>query len=437
MTDPAVRKSCDDAMDTLRNTFRSGKTRSYEWRIAQLRGMKRMYSENEDAIIEALKSDLGRSPFEAIGLEILSWAVEIDNALANLKTWMKPVFTNYPAMMAPATSEYVFEPYGVVLVIGSFNYPILLSMSPLLGAIIAGNCAVLKPSEVSKASEKLLVTLAAKYLDKSCIRVITGGVEMNTTLLDMKWDKIFFTGSTRVGKIVAQAAAKNLTPFILELGGKSPTIIDESCGNMELVCRRIIWGKLSNAGQTCIAPDYILCHSSKYEEFLATAVKVLKKFHGDDPAKSDSYSRIVTTQHCERLKGLLDGHGGGTLVVGGEVDVANRYVAPTIIRDVKMDSKLMSEEIFGPILPVIKYRHTDEVIAMINSETLQKPLALYIFSKDRGMVDKVIAACPSGGVVINDTVFHFGNIHIPFGGIGSSGMGGYHGMTVNLTCGFP
>ena len=426
----ALRKSCDDTMDALRSTFRSGKTKSYEWRISQLQGMKRMYSENESAIMEALASDLGRAPFEAIGLEILSWAVEIDNALANLKAWMKPVFTKVPAMMSPATSEYVYEPYGVVLVIGAFNYPILLSMSPLLGAIIAGNCAILKPSEVSKASEKLLATLVAKYLDNSCIRVITGGVETNTALLDMKWDKIFFTGSTRVGKIVAQAAAKHLTPVILELGGKSPTIIDETCGNMELICRRILWGKLSNAGQTCIAPDYILCHASKYEEFLVTAVKVLKKFHGEDPAKSANYSRIVSTQHCERLKSLLDGYGGGTLVVGGDVDVANRYVAPTIIRDVKMDSKLMSEEIFGPIMPVIKYRHTDEVIALINSDTLQKPLALYIFSKDRGMIDKVVNACPSGGVVINDTVFHFGNIHIPFGGIGSSGMGGYHGTYV-------
>ena len=301
----------------LKTSFQLGKSKSYQWRISQLKALKRMLNENETAIMEATASDLGRGFFEALGLELVPMAMEIDHALLNLQKWMAPVFTQVLAMMAPATSEYVYEPYGVVLVIGAFNYPILLSLSPLIGAIIAGNCALLKPSDVSKASEKLLATLLPKYLDTECIQVITGGIETNTALLELRWNKIFFTGSTRVGKIVAQAAAKHLTPVSLELGGKSPTVVDEMCGDMEVVCRRILWGKLSNAGQTCIAPDYVLCHASKYEEFLSTSVKVLKSFLGPDPSKSEHFSRIVSAAHCERLKGLLADAGGGSVVTGG------------------------------------------------------------------------------------------------------------------------
>ena len=301
----------------LKKSFQLGKSKSYQWRISQLKALKRMLNDNEPAITAATAKDLGRGFFEAVGLEVVPMAMEIDYALQNLQKWMAPVFTQVPAMMAPATSEYIYEPYGVVLVIGSFNYPILLSLSPLIGAIIAGNCALLKPSDLSKASEKLLATLLPKYLDTECVQVITGGIETNTALLELRWDKIFFTGSTRVGKIVAQAAAKHLTPVSLELGGKSPTIVDEMCGDMEVVCRRILWGKLSNAGQTCIDPDYVLCHASKYEEFLATSVKVLQSFLGADPSKSEHFSRIVSAAHCERLKGLLVGAGGGTVVTGG------------------------------------------------------------------------------------------------------------------------
>ena len=272
--DAKLRAKYESLKTNLKATFRSGKSKTHAWRIAQLKAMKRLLTENEGAIKEAMAADLGRGYFEAVGLEIVPMMMEIDYAIQHLETWMKPVYTPVPAMIAPAVSEYVYEPYGVVLIIGSFNYPILLSLSPLIGALLAGNCAVLKPSEVSKASEKLMVELLPRYLDTECVAVVTGGVETNTALLDLAWDKIMFTGSTRVGRIVAMAAAKHLTPVTLELGGKSPTIVDASCTNLELAARRIVWGKISNAGQTCIAPDYVLCHVSKYDAFMAAAVKV-------------------------------------------------------------------------------------------------------------------------------------------------------------------
>ena len=275
--DAKLRAKYAEQLSKLRTVFRSGKPKTHAWRISQLKAMKRLLTENEGAIKEAMAADLGRGYFEAVGLEIVPMMMEIDHAIQHLEGWMKPVYTPVPAMIEPAVSEYVYEPYGVVLIIGAFNYPILLSLSPLIGALLAGNCAVLKPSEVSKASEKLMVDLLPQYLDTECVAVVTGGVETNTALLDLAWDKIMFTGSTRVGRIVAMAAAKHLTPVTLELGGKSPTIVDASCTNLELAARRIVWGKISNAGQTCIAPDYVLCHVSKYDAFMAAAVKVRHK----------------------------------------------------------------------------------------------------------------------------------------------------------------
>ena len=384
-----------------------------------------MITENEPVWIEALATDLGRCPFEAIGLELLPVVSEIDLILANLSSWTKNVSTPVPAMMAPATSEIVSEPYGVCLIIGAFNYPIDLLLGPLLGAIAAGNCAAIKPSEMSAACEKAMARLLPAYLDNECFSVVCGGIEVTQTLLAQQWDKIFFTGSTRVGKIVMKAAAEHLTPVSLELGGKSPTIIDESVTDLELVTQRIMWGKCANSGQTCIAPDYVLCHAKHYEAFLACAAKTVERFYGKDAQTAVDYGRIISTGHAERLKGLLD-DAPGKIVRGGKVDVKDRYVEPTIISDVRADSKIMKEEIFGPILPVFKIESIDEAIRFVHA-THEKPLVLYIFGKNREIVDRIIQEVPSGGVLVNDTLFHFANFFVPFGGIGGSGMGQYHG----------
>lgn len=408
----------------LRKVFHTGKTKSFEFRVKQLQALQRMVQTEEKLIIEALAKDLGRSQFEAVGLEVLGLGMEIEHVLSNLSSWMEPTYTKVPAMMAPATNEIVYEPYGVCLVIGAFNYPIMLTLSPFVGAIMAGNVCVIKPSEMSSHCEALLATLIPRYLDNECYKVICGGIDTNKALLELQWDKIFFTGSIRVGKIVAAAAAKHLTPTCLELGGKSPCIIDESVTDLTLVTQRIMWGKCANAGQTCIAPDYVLCHEKHYDAFLDAAAKMVKRFYGEDPAKSPDLCRIISKDHARRLKGLLD-DGPGRIVYGGAVDVEGRYVQPTIIAEARLDSKLMSDEIFGPLLPVIKVSSTDQCVDIIR--TMEKPLAIYIYGKNRRMIDQVTTSVTSGGVLVNDCLFHFGNSFTPFGGVGPSGMGGYHG----------
>ena len=314
--------------------------------------------------------------------------MEVDFFLKELPKYTEPIFKPLASMILPATSEIVYEPYGVALIISPFNFPINLSLVPIIGAIASGNCVLLKPSELSTNCEKLLCTLIPKYMDGECIKVITGGIDTMTALLDLQWDKIFFTGSTRVGKIVAKAAANYLTPVSLELGGKCPVVIDSSVTDLELATKRILWGKIINAGQMCVAPDYVLCHASKYEEFLDLTIKVMKQFYNGDASKSPDFGRIITKSHCERLEHLIDTC-DGKVVIGGNVDFEKKYVDPTIIRDASMSSTLMTEEIFGPILPVFKYESLDEAIQIINSTPLKNPLALYVFGKDRQMIDKV------------------------------------------------
>lgn len=321
---------CHLARDQVRAAFATGKTKSYNFRIGQLLAFQRMVQSEEKNIAEALAKDLGRCKFEAVGLEVLGLLSEVDHAIQNLKSWMEPAYTKVPAVMAPCTSEVVHEPYGVALVIGAFNYPIMLTLSPLLGAIMAGNAAIVKPSEIALACEKLLVRIIPQYLDVECYKVITGGIPTNTTLLGMKWDKIFFTGSIRVGKIVAAAAAVHLTPVSLELGGKSPVYIDESVTDLQLAVQRIMWGKFANAGQTCIAPDYVLCHEKHYDEFLKLAVETVKKFYGEEPRASKDFCRIISKMHTERLDVMMK-DSPGRIVLGGTVDVENRYVEPTIV----------------------------------------------------------------------------------------------------------
>lgn len=294
-------------------------------------------------------------------------------------------------------------------------------------SIAAGNCCVIKPSEIATACEEALSSLLPKYLDNDALAVICGDVTTTTELLDQDWGKIFFTGSPRVGKIVMQAAAKNLTPVSLELGGKSPSIVDETVTDMALVARRIGWGKCANAGQTCIAPDYVLCHESVYEKFLKEYKSYIDKAFGKDPKQSPDFARIVSTAHTERLNGLLQNcKDSAKIFIGGEVDIVDKYVAPTVLVDIDPHSRVMQEEIFGPILPVLKYTTIEDIRKTV-SNGLENPLAMYIFSKNRKFIDTITGTINCGSVVVNDTLFHFANPNLPFGGIGNSGIGFYHG----------
>lgn len=416
-------ETVDAERQKLRDTFRTGKTKDYQWRMEQLGQMLKMINENRNALEEALVKDLGRHPLEAAGLDIASLEGQIKYMMKNLRSWMKPTMYEVEVLVAPALAETVQEPFGVCLIIAPFNYPINLMLLPLAGAIAAGNCAMLKPSELSPACEALNVELINKYMDTTSVSIVTGEVPIVQKLLSCEWDKIFFTGSVRVGKIVMKAAAEFLTPVSLELGGKSPCYIDNSVTDMKLVARRVMWGKTVNAGQTCIAPDYILCHEDVYDSFLTHAKQSLLDFYGPDPRTSDSFARIVSTGHAERLQHILN-QKNGRIICGGGACPSDKYIEPTIIADVTVDSPVMQEELFGPILPVLKVKNSAEAIDIMHLH--DKPLALYLFGKDRATFDRIMGSVTSGGVCVNDTLMHvLGNL--PFGGVGRSGVGSYHG----------
>jgi aldehyde dehydrogenase (NAD+) len=424
-TKPSVGK----LLARLRETFDSGKTRELSWRRSQLHALSRLMEENEDRLIEAMKIDLGRGKFESVVHEQIPMNQEIALALKNLEKWAAPEQAGVPLGMLPATAEVINDPFGVALIIGAFNYPVQLTLGPMIGAICAGNCCVLKPSETSAACEAFIAELVPKYMDNDCFGVICGGIPITTHLLEQKWDKIFFTGSTRVGQIVAKAAAQNMTSLTLELGGKSPTVVDASCTDTYLAAKRIMWGKCSNSGQTCIAPDYLFVHESRYESFVSDCKRVVTEFFGEDPQQTPDYSRIVTKDHCKRLDGMLTTaikKEKVTVVCGGTTDVEDRYVAPTILTDVKMNSVFMTEEIFGPILIVHKLEDIREVPALVR-KVMDKPLALYIYGKDRSMIDYLTKNVSSGTVMVNDCNMHYANPCIPFGGVGNSGLGNSHG----------
>jgi aldehyde dehydrogenase (NAD+) len=340
----------------------------------------------------------------------------------NLRRYMKPEKVATPLPLQPGKSVIVREPLGVVLVISAWNYPIALAITPLAGALAAGNCAVLKPSEVAPKTSALLAELLPKYLDASAVEVIEGGVPETSELLAQRFDHIFYTGSTNVGRIVMTAAAKHLTPVTLELGGKSPCVIDRDV-DLAVAARRVAWGKFYTTGQTCIAPDYVLCHAAVHDAFVAQLVATIREFWGDDPKASPDYGRVVNARHHKRLMGLIPG--SGVLATGGQADEQDRYIAPTVLTDVLPDSKLMGEEIFGPILPVLKVDDMDAAIRFINARP--KPLALYLFSSNERSYEAVVSRTSSGGLVHNHTIMHFAVQNLPFGGVGDSGMGAYHG----------
>lgn len=404
-----------------RACFDSGRTRPLEWRIGQLEALDRMVRERQEDIHHALATDLGKPALEAYIAETSYVRGEIDLTKKKLRSWAKPerVWTTLTAQ--PGSSFIYREPLGVVLVIGPWNYPFQLVVAPLIGALAAGNTVVLKPSEVSAATSAMLARWIPEYLDRDAVRVVEGGVPETTALLAERFDHIFYTGNGGVGRIVMEAAAKHLTPVTLELGGKSPCIVDRDAA-LDVTARRIVFGKFYNAGQTCIAPDYVLCHEAVHDALVDRMKAALLEFFGPDPKKSPDYGRIINARHVKRLAPLI---GSGRVAVGGEVDEAERYIAPTILTDVAPDSPVMADEIFGPVLPVLKVKNVDAAIAAVNARP--KPLALYVFTESSDTHERVLSRTSSGGATVNHVWLHFAVHGLPFGGVGASGMGAYHG----------
>lgn len=420
--DPQTDVSLIPAMvDRVRATYRSGKTRPLAWRERQLKSLIAMLEENEKAFSDALRHDLGKPTAEGYITDIAFVISEVKLMLKNLKKWNRPVRVPSPIVTQPSKSRLIPEPLGVVLVIAPWNYPVQLLLVPAAGALAAGNTVVLKPSEVSGAVSRVLGELVPKYLDQDAVAIVEGGVQETTELLAQQFEHIFYTGNGKIGRVVMSAAAKNLTPVTLELGGKSPTIIDKSA-NVRVAARRVAWGKWLNAGQTCVAPDYVMVHESVKARFIDELRSAITEFYGDNPHASESYGRIVSSRHFDRLRTLLS---GGTVVVGGDAIADDRYIAPTVLVDVDLDSALMHEEIFGPLLPIISMSSVDDAIRFITDRP--HPLALYVFAEDKKTVGKVLAETTAGGVTVNGTLMHLTSPHLPFGGVGESGMGGYHG----------
>jgi len=410
---------------SLRATFDSGRTRPLAWRKEQIAGLRRMLEEGEAELLEALRVDLGRPKVEAFAADIGHTKQELRHIASHLQRWMKPSKVRVPLTAAPAKAWVVPEPLGVALVIAPWNYPIQLLVEPIGAALAAGNCVLAKPSEVAPACSAALARLLPRYVDPEAVTVVEGGVAETTALLAERWDHIFFTGSTAVGHVVAEAAAKHLTPTVLELGGKSPTYVHASA-DLDVTARRIAWGKFFNAGQTCIAPDYVLVDHQIKDALVGKLVSQIGANFGADPKASKSFGRIVSSRHLDRLHGLLEA-GAGTVATGGHVDAATRYVAPTVTVDPSPDSALMQEEIFGPILPVLGVDGPAEAKAFIGARP--KPLALYVFAQRDDVIDDVVATTSSGGVCVNQTLMHLLPPDLPFGGVGDSGMGAYHGKT--------
>lgn len=416
-----INTSYSETIKDLRRAFASGKTRNVNFRKQQLKNLLRLYSENVEAICSALKQDLAKPRQESELLEINVLKDDIVYMLNNIDDWVKPEIVSKNIVTIFDSPIIYHDPYGVVLVLGAWNYPLQLAMLPVSGAIAAGNCVVIKPSELSPATSNLLAKLIPKYLDKECFRVVEGDVKLTTELLKEKFDYIFFTGSPVVGKIVREAANKHLTPTTLELGGKSPLYIDDSV-DFDVAVRRILWGKFINAGQTCIAPDYILCSKDVQDKFVAKSREVIREFYSENPKKSPDFCRIINERHTQRIAEYIK---DGTVEIGGEVDISERYIAPTILTSVEPNSKVLSEEIFGPVLPIVTVGSAEEAIKYINER--QKPLVTYFFSNKQAKLDMLLKCTTAGGSCVNDVILHLTVPGLPFGGVGNSGMGNYHG----------
>lgn len=403
--------------------FESGKTINVDYRIKNLKKLNDIIKKNEDKILNELKKDLGKSNFEGYVTEVGILYDDINFHIKNVKKWSSEEKRKSPIVYYPSKSYIYKEPYGVTLIIGPFNYPFQLVIAPLIGAISAGNTAIIKPSENSRNIALLLEKLINENFPEEYLRVVNplGGKETVSLLLDKPFDYIFFTGSVRVGKLVMQKAAQHLTPVTLELGGKSPCIVD-SDAKLKLAAKRIVWGKFLNAGQTCVAPDYLCVHKSVKDELLKLIINEIRIQFGENVRNSEDYPRIVNKSSLERLSGYLN---DGKIYYGGNIDEDNLYMEPTLIIKPDLNSHLMSDEIFGPILPILVYEDLDNVIKFINHR--EKPLALYYFSESKKKIKYVLTSTTSGGVTINDTIIHVANPNLPFGGVGNSGVGKYHG----------
>ena len=401
--------------------FHAGSTKSREFRISQLKKLYNSIVKNEEKIKNALHLDLNKSEFEAYSTEIGFTLKEISEAIKNLEKWMKPIKVKTPITHVGTKGRIYREPYGVTLIISPWNYPFQLTMTPLVGAIIGGNTAIIKPSELTPNTSNIIDQMIRELFNEEYVAVVQGGVETSTELLKQKFDFIFFTGSVQVGKIVMEAASKHLTPLVLELGGKSPTIVHHDA-NLSITAKRIIWGKFTNAGQTCIAPDYIYVHEKVKNQLIQAMKQEIIQFYGNQPLENEEYTKIVSERHFNRLVNFLE---DGKVEHGGQSDTASHKIEPTILSDVSWESSVMDEEIFGPILPILTYQELDDVITEINLHP--KPLALYVFTENKSISDQIIERVPFGGGCVNDTLYHMATPYLPFGGVGESGSGSYHG----------
>ncbi len=403
--------------------FSSGITLNYNFRLSTLKQLKNLITSNESRLFEALNKDLGKSAFESYASETGVILQEINLIIRNLRRWTRPKRVYTPLVHFIARSHYVYTPFGVVLIISPWNYPYQLLFNPLIGALAAGNCVLAKPSQHASHTSEVMIDLINNNFKSEHLHILRGGKEINQILLKEKYDYIFFTGGAETGKQVMKAAAENLTPVSLELGGKCPAIVDEDA-DIKISAKRITWGKLLNAGQSCVAPDYILAHYKVKDKLVTEMQAYLEKFLGPDPSKSTDYCRIINQSNIERLKNYIT---EGKITCGGKFNAETGYFSPTIIEGISPDHPAVKEEIFGPVLPVIEYRNLDEAIDFVASRP--SPLVIYIFSNSSENRNKIVRKTQSGGVCLNDTVVHFINPYLPFGGVGLSGIGRYHGRS--------
>ena len=401
--------------------FRTETTKDVAYRLEALQKLRIAIKNNEKKLMDALKADLNKSEFDSYSTEIGIVLEELRFTIKHLRSWVKPKRVKTPITHIGSSSFIFSEPYGVTLIIAPWNYPFQLAIAPLIGAIAAGNCAVIKPSELTSKTSEVLGKLISDLFPEDYISVVQGGVETSQALLNEKFDYIFFTGSVPVGKVIMEAAAKNLTPITLELGGKSPCIVHEDA-NIKLAAKRIAWGKFTNAGQTCIAPDYLYLHKKIKDQFLQQFKEATIELYGEKPLNNVHFTRIVSDKHFKRLCSFLD---NGELFMGGESNQENLMIEPTVLTNITWDDQIMQDEIFGPILPVLEYDVLSEVLEGIHRHP--KPLALYFFTENNNVQQEVVNSVSFGGGCINDTVYHFVSPYLPFGGVGNSGIGAYHG----------
>lgn len=407
----------------LRDFFQTQSTKDIKFRKKYLKALKKSIKKHESDILDALKSDLGKNKVEAYATEVGFVMKELSYIIKELKNWAKTKSVTTPMMQFPAKSFIKYEPYGTVLIIGPFNYPFQLVMSPLIGALAAGNCAVVKPSEMTPQTSMVVQEILEEVFPPDYVKVVQGEKEVTSQLLDERFDYIFFTGSTKVGQIVYEKASKHLTPVTLELGGKSPVIIDDT-SNLKVAAERIAFGKFMNAGQTCVAPDYILIDNEIKMKFVEALQATIQEFYGAQIEQSEDFGRIVNDNHFNRLVNIIE-DSRQQVIYGGESNADELFVAPTIILDPKLSDSVMQQEIFGPILPIIGYDTFNEVYDIV--EQYEKPLALYLFTEDSDQITAVFNRLSFGGGCVNDTILHLANPNLPFGGVGHSGIGSYHG----------